>query len=141
MALGSLVLGGITVGPAMLIGGFVLAGEGEKALTKAREYEAEVNIAIAKIETAKDFMQQVKRRITELMNLLESLNNLAVMVLNELESLPSFNKNRDTTKFQQVALVVKALAEIMKTPVLDSEGQLNPVTASIQAKYRTLGGN
>lgn len=141
MALGSLVLGGITVGPAVLIGGFVLAGEGEKALTKAREYEAEVNIAIAKIETAKDFMQQVKRRITELMNLLESLNNLAVMGLNELESLPSFNKNRDTTKFQQVALVVKALAEIMKTPVLDSEGQLNPVTASIQAKYRTLGGN
>lgn len=37
MALGSLVLGGITVGPAVLIGGFVLAGEGEKALTKAQD--------------------------------------------------------------------------------------------------------
>ncbi|MCM0592241.1 MAG: hypothetical protein HEQ35_25365 [Gloeotrichia echinulata IR180] len=141
MALGSLVLGGITVGPAVLIGGFVLAGEGEKALTKAREYEAEVNIAIAKIETAKDFMQQVKRRITELMDLLKTLNDLAAMGLDELESLPSFNKNRDATRFQQVALVVKALAEIMKTPVLDSEGQLNPATATIRAKYRTLGGN
>ncbi|MFK0730475.1 MAG: hypothetical protein ACFKPT_08910 [Gloeotrichia echinulata GP01] len=141
MALGSLVLGGITVGPAVLIGGFVLAGEGEKALTKAREYEAEVNIAIAKIETAKDFMQQVKRRITELMDLLKTLNDLAAMGLDELESLPSFNKNMDATRFQQVALVVKALAEIMKTPVLDSEGQLNPATATIRAKYRTLGGN
>ena len=141
MALGSLVLGGITVGPAVLIGGFVLAGEGEKALTKAREYEAQVNTAIAKIEAAKDFMQQVKRRITELSNLVEALNNHAVLGLNHLESLPSFDKNRDASSFQQVSLLVKALAEIMKTPVLDSSGQLNPATATVKAKYRTLRGN
>jgi len=141
MALGSVVLGGITVGPAVLIGGFVLAGEGEKALTKAREYEAEVNTAITKIEAAKEFMQQVKRRITELSDLVESLNTYAVLGLNELEFQPSFDKNRDASKFQQVTLLVKALAEIMKTPVLDNEGQLNPATATIRAKYRTLGGN
>ena len=110
-------------------------------MTKAREYEAEVNVAIAKIEAAKDFMKQVTRRIIELMNLVESLNKLAVISLDELESLPTFNKNRDASKFQQVALLMKALAEIMKTPVLDTEGQLNPVTGTIQAKYRTLGGN
>ncbi|MBD1880543.1 hypothetical protein [Coleofasciculus sp. FACHB-T130] len=141
MALGSIVLGGITVGPAVLIGGFVLAGEGEKALTKAREYEAQVNSAIAKIKAAKDFMQQVKRRINELRNLLESLNNRAVLSLNELESQSSFDKNRDSGKFQQVALLVTALAEIMKTPVLDKEGHLNPATASIKAKYCALGKN
>lgn len=141
MALGSVVLGGITVGPAVLIGGFVLAGEGEKALTKAREYEAEVNTAIAKIEATKDFMQQVKRRITELSDLVESLNTYAVLGLNELEFQPSFDKNRDASKFQQLGLLVIALAEIMKTPVLDNEGQLNPATATIRAKYRTLRGN
>ncbi|MBD2410623.1 hypothetical protein FACHB389_17565 [Nostoc calcicola FACHB-389] len=141
MALGSLVLGGITVGPAVLIGGFVLAGEGEKALTKAWEYNAEVNTAIAKIDAAKDFMQQVRRRITELQGVFECLNECAILGLQELESLPSFDKNRDAKKFQKVALFVKALAEIMKTPVLDSEGQLNPATATIKAKYRTLRGN
>ena len=141
MALGSTVLGGITVGPAVLIGGFVLAGEGEKALTKAREYKAEVNIAIAKIEAAEDFLQQVRRRINELGGLLESLNDLAVVGLDELESLPSFDKKRDASKFQACALLMKALAEIMKTPILDSEGHLNSASATIQAKYRTLGGN
>ena len=84
-------------------------------------------------------MQQVKWRITELSNLVESLNTYAVLGLNELESLPSFDKNRDANSFQQVALLVKALAEIMKTPVLDSQGNLNPATATIKAKYRTLG--
>lgn len=141
MALGSLVLGGITLGPAVLIGGFVLAGEGEKALTKAKEYEAKVNTDIATIEAAKDCMQQVRRRIHELQSLLESISDRAFLGLKELDSLPSFNKNRDAKKFQEVALLVKALAEIMKTPILDSEGQLNPVTATIQAKYCTLGGS
>lgn len=141
MALGSIVLGGITVGPAVLIGGFVIAGEGEKALTKAREYEAEVNIAIAKIESAQDFMQQVRHRISELETVFECLNKSAILGLQELESLPLFDKKRDASKFQKVALLVKALAEIMKTPVLDTEGQLNPATTNIRAKYRTLGAN
>ncbi len=108
-------------------------------MTKAREYEAQINTAIAKIEEAKDFLQQVKRRITELSNLVESLNIHAVVGLNELESQASFDKNRDASKFQKVGLLIKALAEIMKTPILDSVGQLNPATASIKAKYRTLG--
>lgn len=141
MALGSVVLGGITVGPAVLIGGFVLAGEGEKALTKARQYKAQVNVENAKIEAAKDLMQQVRQRISELSNLVESLNNKAVISLNELESIPSFDQKReqDASKFQEVALLIKALTEIMKTRVLDSEGQLNLATLTIQEKYRSIG--
>ncbi len=74
---------------------------------------------------------------------LESINNRAFLGLKELESLPSFDKNRDTDvqKFQEVALLIKALAEIIETPIWDSEGQLNPFTSTIQAKYRTLGGS
>jgi hypothetical protein len=140
MALGTIVLGGITVGPALAVTGFVVAGQGEKALTQAREYEAKVNTEIAKLKTARDFLGQVRRRIDELSMVVENLNTCAVLSLNQLESQP-FDRQRDASKFQQVALLVKALAEIMKTPVLDGEGQLNPATATIQAKYRTLGGS
>ncbi|MBD2610882.1 hypothetical protein H6G94_06310 [Nostoc punctiforme FACHB-252] len=140
MFVGTFVLGGITVGPALAVGGFVLAGKGEEALTKAREYEAKANVEIAKLEAARDFLKQVRKRVSELSIVVENLNTCAVLCLDELESQP-FVRDRDMAKFQQVMLVVKALAEIMKTPVLDSEGQLNPATATIQAKYRTLGGN
>ena len=138
MALGSVVLGGITVGPALMIGGFVFAGEQEKALTEAREYQAKVNEATAEIDAIGDFLAQVIRRIYELRDLLKSFNNRAIYGLTELQSLPYFDTNDDAGKFQQVALLIKAISEIMKTPVLDSEGQLNPATATITAKYRSL---
>jgi hypothetical protein len=138
MALGTAILGGVTLGPAMFIGGFMLAGEGEKALTKAREYEAQANVAIANMEAASEFMEQVQQRICELAKLLESLNDLAIMGLDELESLSSFDKKRDAGRFQQVACLIIALNEIMNVSVLDNQGKLNPVTATIQAKYRSI---
>jgi hypothetical protein len=110
--------GDITVNSAIFIDGF----EGENAWAKVQEYKAKINIRIAKIDAVKDCMQQVRRRITELRSLLESLNNRAVLGLNELELFPAFDKYRDGNKFQQVGLLVKALAEVMKTSVLESEG-------------------
>lgn len=137
MALGTLVLGGIAVGPALMIGGFVLGGQGEKALTEARHYEAEVTTEVAKLDAFEEFLGQVQRRITELKNLIKTLDDRASKGLTELESQP-FVRERDAAKFQQVALLVKALAEIMKTPVLDAEGNLNQATATLKAKYRTV---
>jgi hypothetical protein len=137
MALGSMVLGGITLGPAIAIGGFVLGSEGEKALTKARKYKANVKAAIAKMEAAQAFADQVERRITELWNILETLNSQALEGLQTLESEP-FDRQRDAQLFQQVALLIKAIADITQTPVLDAEGQLNPGSLDIQAKYRSL---
>ena len=137
MALGTLVLGGIAVGPALMIGGFVLGGQGEKALTEARRYEAKANTEIAKLDTFEDFLGQVQRRITELKDLVKTLNDRAIAGLAELEAKP-FKRERDAGKFQQVAILIKALAEIMKTPVLDAEGNLNQATATLKAKYRTI---
>ncbi|BAY63239.1 hypothetical protein NIES22_33250 [Calothrix brevissima NIES-22] len=139
VAVGGAVLGGITLGPALMVGGFQLAGKGEEALTKAREYEAKVNVEIANIEAAQEFLLQVKRRIVELADLVCNLNNRAKAALQELEAKP-FDRSRDASKFQEVALLIKAIAEIMKTPIFDSEGLLNPATLSIQTKYKTLGG-
>ncbi|MBD2306176.1 hypothetical protein H6G17_11695 [Chroococcidiopsis sp. FACHB-1243] len=139
MAVGGFVLGGLTLGPALMIGGFQLAGKAEEALTKARKYEAEVNTAIAQFDAARDFLQQARRQIFELEDLVKLLNDRAVLGLNELESLPSFNKDRDACKFQQLGLLIKALTEIIKTPVLDKKGLLNQDAVTVHAKYRYLG--
>ena len=137
MALGHLVLGSIAGAPALLIGGFVLGGQGEKALTEAHRYTAEANTEIAKLDACDSFYGQVQRRITELNNLLNAINNRAIDGLIELESQP-FVRERDIAKFQQVALLIKALAEVMKTPVLDNDGNLNHATEPLTAKYQNI---
>jgi len=138
IALGTLVLGCVTAGPTLAIEGFRSASRGEKALTQAQEYSTEVNIRVAIIEARRDFLQQVKRRVEELDKLLEDINDRAVLDLREFENI-SFDTDRDATKFQQLMLFLKALEEIVKTPILDNKGDsINPATESIQEKYREL---
>ncbi|AFY66922.1 hypothetical protein [Geitlerinema sp. PCC 7407] len=137
MALGTLVLGGIAVGPALMIGGFVLGGEGEKALTEAREYAAKVIVEVEKLNAFQNFLGQAEQRISELQDLINRLNSRALEGLEDLETRP-FVRERDAEKFQQVALLIKALAEIMKTPVLTTDGALNDEAMKLQVKYRNL---
>jgi hypothetical protein len=139
MAVGVWVLGGITVLPALAIGGFFAAREGEKAMTKAKEHEAKVNKAITEINVAKDHSQKVRQRITELRGVFESMNTRAVEGLSQLESQP-FDAKRDAEKFQQVGLLMKGLVEMLKTPVLNNDGKLNLGTVKVLERYRILPG-
>ena len=127
----------LSLAHALAVTGFVLAGEGKKKLTKARKYESDANTKITEIEEAQDLLKQIKNRAIELKNLLEDLNIRAAIDLNELEYQP-FNIDRDADKFQQVTLLMKAMSEIMKNPILDSVGNLNPATKNLREKYRYL---
>lgn len=141
MALGAAVLGGITVAPALLIGGFVLAGEGEKALTEAQNFIAQVDVEISKLKALTAYFQLVKSRITELANLLITLNRKAIELMNEIESHVAqhgFSIERDSHFIQSLLLIIKALADILRTPVLDKEGNLNPLSAQLKIKYQSL---
>lgn len=143
MALGSLVLGGITIGPALLIGGFVLGGEGEKALTKARRYEAKVNTEIEKLKTSESNLSKIRQRLHEFKCILEFLNDRAVELFPKLESRLyrgnfDLEKEENFRELQEIYLYVKAIAEILKTPALDPDGNLNPGGEVITAKYRTI---
>lgn len=137
MAFGTMVLGGIAIGPALAVGGFMLSGQGDKAIAKAKEYEAKVNKEIENINQFSSFLQQVKTRIQELQNLVDNLNRHAVTNLNLLEYL-TFNEQKDINTLKETYLLVQALAEITTTPILDREGKLNPAILKLQEKYNEM---
>lgn len=116
MALGTLVLGGFALGPALMVGGFRIGGEGEKALTEATKYAAKVEAAIAKMDAYIDYLENsVQRRIRELESIVKSINSRCQLALDELEIAiqQGFSIQRDAEKFQRAFLLVKALKEIM----------------------------
>ena len=96
-----------------------------------------MSVEVEKINAIRQLLAQANRRINELKHLVHRLNIRAIKGLEELESRP-FVLERDAEKFQQVAILIKALAEILKTPAFTSEGFLNEEVIRWQAKYQNL---
>jgi hypothetical protein len=131
MALGSIVLGGITVGPAMAFGGIAIAAEGEKALTKIMELKGQVKQAIAEIFLREAVLDGISQRLLELSTILERLKGEALISLTELEALAEANlfdtdSDAHIEQFRALLLIVRSLAQIMRTPILDESGSINP---------------
>jgi hypothetical protein len=72
MALGAVALSAVAIGPAILVGGFVMNGKGEKALTDAQRYCAEVDASVQEQERLRTRLTLVDERVQELHNVLRS---------------------------------------------------------------------
>lgn len=135
MAVGAAVLGGITALPALAVGGFMAKRSGEKALTKAKQYQAKAKKQIADMKSAEELAQRIQKRIKELHSILLSLNTFASEGLNKLSS-QNFNAEKDAEQLHKVYSNIRAILEIIETPVLNKEGTLNLQTLKIIEKYK-----
>jgi len=149
VALGTAVVGGVSLGPALALGGFKLAEKGEEALTQARKYEAEVNIAIEKIEFSRGTLLNLRRRIKEVGHLIYTLEKKALRCLDELETRSEkleaqakktkareLEASMDVRKFQEVALLIAVMKEIFELPITDENGSLDPRIYALKKKYQ-----
>ena len=131
MALGSMVLGGITVAPALALGGLAIASEGEKALTKATKCDREVEVAIKEMEARETILDGIVMRLRELSSLLGQLKDRAIDSITEIESMAAANLfdpacDEHMEMLRALLLIVSSLAQIMKTPIIGEDGDINP---------------
>jgi len=84
---GTAILGGIVVGPALAIMGFSMASKAEKALTQAKEYEAEVDISIEKLELAKTALTGIQKRSDEVYSVTKRLHDRLKSIINKMRSI------------------------------------------------------
>ena len=148
MAAGAATLATITTA-ATAAGGFVaIAAAGlvashhyAKKLTEAKEYEKSVEIAIKKMNAAEVVLDGIKARAKELKNVTEELERRASSELDCLEPLiPDFDFKHEfyTKTFQKCGLLVKALGELAKTPLLEDDGKVSSASQKIISKTHTL---
>ncbi len=137
MALGATALNFVTVGPALLVGGFVINGQGQKALTQARKYEAQVAVGIADLSELATKLSAVRSRVDELSGLLQRLAELAVGALDLLES-EEFDPEAHAPRFQRALNLVMAVRDIGATPVVDGAGEVNEKASSLSVKYKSM---
>lgn len=124
VAAGGMVLTGVAIAPAVLLGGITLAVQGDKALTQAAKYRKDVNVAIARIDTAIAMFAQLMRRIAELTRAITDTNSRARDSLAALAAL-EFDPRNDAhvESFQKTALSMRALSELLETPLVDQHGR------------------
>lgn len=137
MALGATALNFVTIGPALLVGGMVVKGRGTKAMTRAREYEAEIAVAIAELDETDARLKGVDARAAELRELLTDLTFRALEALELLESEP-FDLPRHAARFQRAMTLVMGVRDVAATPIVDSEGKLDERSANLTIRYGPL---
>ena len=136
MAAGTAVLGLVAAAPAAFIGGITVAVIGSKQKTSAKQYAAEVNTACENIRTAISLMPKIIERVAELSGVLRSLVDRADDAISTLEGL-AFDPDLHAHDFAKALQLVRAIREVINTPVLDAEtGELTDVSLQIVRKYR-----
>jgi hypothetical protein len=135
MALGVTALNFVTVGPALLVGGLMLNGKGEKALTQAHAYAAKVAVTQAQHRAFEEVLRAVNRRVAELRSLLQTVRSRADDALESLTGL-TFDPSQHAAQFQAAISLVMAMKELLNTPVLDAEGRLSDVSHQVVIKYK-----
>lgn len=135
MALGATALNFVTLGPSLLVGGLLLNGKGEKALSSANAYKAEVIIAVAKHRKFEAVLKAVDRRVAELRDILLNLVERADAAFAQLDAL-DFDPVTDVEAFQCALALVVATKDVSNTPVLDEDGALNGDTERIVITYK-----
>lgn len=136
-AAGAAALNFVTIGPATLVSGFVVAAQAKKAKTKASENEARIGVAIAEMQRKKATFDAVIARAKELGKLLDELVVRATSALDLLESEP-FDPAHNAVQFQQALTLAMAVRDIATTKVVNESGDLNEETATFKVRYRTL---
>jgi len=137
MALGAAALNFVTFGPALLAGGFVAHTQGDKALTKAREVSAQVEVEVAKMDELSAKLTAVDTRVEELTTLLTDLTARATTSLDELESEP-FDARAHAPRFQRAMSLTMAVRDVVAAPILDDDGELTDESAVVAVKYRSM---
>jgi hypothetical protein len=138
MALGAAALNFVTVGPALLLGGFVTKNQGTKALTKSKAYQAKVAVAVAELDQTDARLAAVGARADELKSVLERLTERAVAALDLLESEP-FDAQVHAPRFQRAINLVMAVRDVAAAPVIDARsGKPTEQSANLIVKYRPM---
>jgi hypothetical protein len=114
MAGGAIALGGIVLGPALAVGGFMLAAKAEQALTRATAYEASVDVALADMERIGEVMQALQKNADELRR--------AITRMARRFDDASVDDCTDSQAFETMVVVGRGLKGLLDVAIMDVDG-------------------
>lgn len=113
---GTLALGGIVLGPALAIGGFMMASKAEEAVTEARSYAAKIDTQIAEIDTSKVYLKGLRSHAAEITEVLH-------VAVERFEKVKTDNLD-DNKSIEMMLIMGKSLKQLIEVPLIDKNEKL-----------------
>jgi hypothetical protein len=109
-------------GVGVAVAGLSVLVVGERAKTKADKYCARVRESILEMQARERFAPTVVAQIEQVSRILAEVSRLARQAQRELFALPSLDVQRDADLVQRAVMLTVAMATILATPILNSDG-------------------
>lgn len=114
---GMVALGGIALAPLLAIGGFWMASKAEEALTNAKKYAADVDMAVEKIKEIKIIMKGIRTAAAEQATVIhEAIDRFEQVKVDNID---------DEDAFMRMMSIGKGLKQILDVPVIKDDGTAN----------------
>ncbi len=130
MALGTVVLSGVFVAPAVLVGTLVAARKGEQRLTQAHDFVAQVDVAIEEMRLRVAGFEAVTHRMNELQDVIDQLDTRLTQQVQRCEHFEHRGQTEGAYEDMFTRLVFQAyttcvnLTQVLRVPVVDEHFQV-----------------
>jgi hypothetical protein len=132
VALGGALLGGVVVGPALMMVGLGLLQQSSTYESQVGLYCADVAVFAEQVEQHAAMVPLVLERVEEMAEAVELLSGLLDDLLTRLDDR-SLDDPAMVSVFAAAMALATALARLLRTPVLGADGGLTPESAAAAA--------
>lgn len=140
MAGGMAMIGGIAVAPMLLVGGFLMASKGEKALEQAKENRSKVEAYVKSVNAICTNLNLISKGATLMTTVVEQMDELFDEYVNKLDAIVSVNDdyrtydNETKTLVKNCFLFNQHMENLVDTRLIDQEGSfIKDAVANIKA--------
>lgn len=114
MAGGMVALGGIVAGPALAVGGFMLASKAEEQLTEAEKYKAQVDVEIGKMKNIETALNGLQKNAEETTHIIKQLTQAYDKVR---------VNNKNSHNIEKMYSIARVLKETLNQKIMDNDGE------------------